>query len=62
MKLLLVDDHSLFLQSLKMLLTTKGYEVAGTASNGTEALKQARLLSPDLVITAWAPASIWAFR
>ena len=50
MKLLLVDDHSLFLQSLKMLLTTKGYEVAGTASNGTEALKQARLLSPDLVL------------
>ena len=50
MKLLLVDDHSLFLQSLKMLLSTKGYEVAGTASNGTEALKQARLLSPDLVL------------
>jgi two-component system NarL family response regulator len=50
MKLLLVDDHSLFLQSLKMLLSTRGYEVAGTASNGTEALKQARLLSPDLIL------------
>jgi two-component system NarL family response regulator len=50
MKLLLVDDHSLFLQSLKMLLSTKGYEVVGTASNGMEALKKARLLSPDLIL------------
>lgn len=50
MKLLLVDDHSLFLQSLKVLLSTKGYEVVGTASNGMDALKQARLLSPDLIL------------
>jgi two-component system NarL family response regulator len=50
MKLLLVDDHALFLQSLKVLLSTKGYEVVGTASNGMEALKQARLLSPELIL------------
>jgi DNA-binding NarL/FixJ family response regulator len=50
MRLLLVDDHALFLQSLKVLLSTKGYEVAGTASNGLEALKQARLLSPQLIL------------
>ncbi len=50
MKILLVDDHSLFLQSLKVLLSAKGYEVAGTAGNGIEALKQARLLSPDLIL------------
>lgn len=50
MKLLLVDDHSLFLQSLRVLLSAKGYEVVGTASNGIEALKQARLLSPDLIL------------
>lgn len=50
MKLLLVDDHSLFLQSLKVLLSAKGYEVVGTASNGLEALKQARLLGPDLIL------------
>jgi two-component system NarL family response regulator len=50
MKLLLVDDHSLFLQSLKVLLSAKGYEVVGTASNGIEALKQARLLHPDLIL------------
>lgn len=50
MKLLLVDDHSLFLQSLKVLLTAKGYDVVGTASNGLEALKQAHLLHPDLIL------------
>jgi two-component system NarL family response regulator len=50
MKLLLVDDHALFLQSLKVLLSAKGYDVIGTASNGMEALKQARLLNPDLIL------------
>lgn len=50
MKIMLVDDHALFLQSLKVLLTTQGYQVVGTASNGIEALKQARLLSPDLIL------------
>jgi two-component system NarL family response regulator len=33
-----------------VLLSTRGYEVVGTASNGVEALKQARLLSPDLIL------------
>jgi two-component system NarL family response regulator len=50
MRVLLVDDHALFLQSLKMLLTAKNYEVVGTAADGLEALKQARLLTPDLIL------------
>jgi two-component system NarL family response regulator len=50
MRILLVDDHPLFLQSLKVLLDTSGYEVIGLAGNGMEALKQARLLHPDLVL------------
>jgi two-component system NarL family response regulator len=50
MKLLLVDDHSLFLQSLQVLLSAKGYQVVGMASNGIEALKQARILHPDLIL------------
>src|SRR5512136_412490 len=50
MKYLLVDDHALFLQSLKVLLTASGRTVVGTASNGMEALKQARLLSPDVIL------------
>ena len=50
MKLLLVDDHSVFLNSLNVLLSANGYKVVGTASNGIEALKKSRLLSPDLIL------------
>jgi DNA-binding NarL/FixJ family response regulator len=50
MKVLLVDDHALFLQALKMLLTANNYEVVGTAADGLEALQQARLLRPELIL------------
>jgi len=50
MRILLVDDHTLFLQSLKMLLAANQYQVVGTAGDGREALKQARLLSPELIL------------
>ncbi len=50
MKLLLVDDHALFLRSLQVLLSTSGYEVVGTAVDGMEALHQARVLHPDLIL------------
>jgi len=49
-RILLVDDHTLFLQSLKMLLAANQYQVVGTAGDGREALKQARLLSPELIL------------
>jgi DNA-binding NarL/FixJ family response regulator len=50
MRVLLVDDHALFLQSLKMLLIANKYQVVGTAADGLEALKQARLLTPELIL------------
>ncbi|MCA9934676.1 MAG: response regulator transcription factor, partial [Anaerolineales bacterium] len=50
LKLLLVDDHALFRQSLQVLLAANGYEVIGTASNGFEALDAARRLRPDLIL------------
>lgn len=50
MKVLLVDDHALFLKSLKMLLIANKYQVVGTAADGLEALKQARLLNPELIL------------
>lgn len=50
MRLLLVDDHALFLQSLKVLLSASGHTVVGTAAEGREALEQARLLHPDLIL------------
>lgn len=50
MKLMLVDDHSIFLEGLQYLLGTYGIEVAGTASNGREALEKARILKPDIIL------------
>ena len=50
MRLLLVDDHALFLQSLRVLLIASGYEVVGLAADGMEALVKARSLKPDLIL------------
>lgn len=50
MKLMLVDDHQLFLESLQYLLRTHGIDVAGTAANGKEALIKARELRPDIIL------------
>lgn len=50
MKVLLVDDHPLFLEGLRNLLTARGIEVIGTASDGLEALDQTRTLRPDVVL------------
>ncbi len=47
---MLVDDHPLFLEGLRNLLTTRGYQVVGTAADGIEALTQARALHPDLIL------------
>jgi two-component system NarL family response regulator len=50
MKLLLVDDHLLFMESLQYLLQTYNIEVVGKASNGKEAIEIARELSPDIIL------------
>ncbi|MDD3705315.1 MAG: response regulator transcription factor [Clostridiaceae bacterium] len=50
MKLMLVDDHQIFLEGLQYLLGTYGIEVAGTASTGKEALEKARVLKPDIIL------------
>jgi len=50
MKVLLVDDHPLFLDGLKNLLTGRGVHVAGTARDGWEALEKARSLRPDVIL------------
>lgn len=49
-RILLVDDHPLFLQSLRVLLAAQGYTVVGTAGDGLEALRQARTLRPELIL------------
>lgn len=50
MRVLLVDDHSLFLEGLQSLLTARGIAVAGTARDGLEALARARALRPDVIL------------
>jgi DNA-binding NarL/FixJ family response regulator len=50
MKILLVDDHTLFRNGLKMLLDTlPGYEVTGEASNGKEFLELISRYDYDII-------------
>ena len=50
MKLMLVDDHPLFIEGLSYLLKTYGFEVSAIAHSGREALEKARLLKPDIIL------------
>ena len=50
MHVLLVDDHPLFLEGLRNLLTSEGIEVVGQAHDGLEALAAARRTQPDVVL------------
>jgi DNA-binding NarL/FixJ family response regulator len=50
MRLLLVDDHPLFLEGMRNLLTGRGVQVVGTAQDGYEALAAARALQPDVIL------------
>lgn len=50
-RILLVDDHSLFRKGLASLFAReKDFSVVGEAQNGVEALKTAKELKPDLVV------------
>ncbi len=50
MRVLLADDHPLFLDGLKNLLAARGIDVVGVAHDGIEALEQVRALRPDVVL------------
>ncbi|MFO7917071.1 MAG: response regulator transcription factor [Anaerolineae bacterium] len=50
LRVLLVDDHALFLEGLRNLLTTEGIQVVGVAHDGLQALTQARRLQPDVIL------------
>ena len=50
-KLLLVDDHPIVLDGIKAhLVAQEEFEVVGDAANGQEALRQAKLLQPDIIL------------
>ena len=50
LRVLLVDDHALFLEGLCNLLNAEGVEVIGLAHDGLEALALARRLHPNLIL------------
>lgn len=50
-RILLVDDHTLFRSGLKALLSRQAdFEIVGEASDGLEGVKLAEQLKPDLVL------------
>lgn len=50
MRVLLADDHRLFVEGLSNLLAAHDIDVAGVAGDGREALEVARTLQPDLIL------------
>ena len=50
MRILIADDHALFRDGLRSLLTANGHEVIGEAKNGREAIELAQQLNPDMVL------------
>lgn len=50
-KVLLVDDHNIVRQGLRLIIATAAdMEVVGEAENGREAIESARKLKPDVII------------
>jgi two-component system nitrate/nitrite response regulator NarL len=50
-RVLIVDDHTLFRTGIKLLLQRQqGFEVVGEAGDGLEGVKRAKSLKPDVVL------------
>lgn len=49
-RVLLVDDHPLFLEGMANLVAGRGMGVVGTAHDGLEAQEKARALNPDVIL------------
>jgi DNA-binding NarL/FixJ family response regulator len=50
LRCLIVDDNAAFLKVAATLLEREGMRVVGVASNGADALTQARALRPDVIL------------
>jgi len=49
-KIMVVEDEAVIALRLKQVLTSMGYDVAGIAYSGEEALKKAKSLNPELIL------------
>jgi len=49
-RVLLADDHALFRDGVKALLTAEEFEIVGEAENGQDVIREARRLRPDLAV------------
>jgi two-component system, NarL family, response regulator NreC len=49
-RVFLVDDHALVRQGLRALLEREGFQIAGEAANGKEAISQMPGINPDVAI------------
>ncbi len=50
LRIVIVDDHPLFTDGLRNMLTARGAQVVGLAQDGLEALDVVRTLKPDLIL------------
>ena len=50
MKIVLCDDHILFLEALSVLLTDRGHEIVAQCAAPDEAVRAARALQPDVCV------------
>ena len=49
-RLLVVDDHQMLREALVELLVQAGFDVAGEAADGADAVALAKQLEPDVVL------------
>ena len=49
-RILLADDHLVVREALRLLIEGQGFEVVAEASDGREAIQQARRVKPDVAI------------
>lgn len=50
LRILIADDEAVIRMGLQAMVTSLGYEVAGTAINGDDALEKVKTLKPDLLL------------
>jgi len=49
-RILLADDHAIFREGLRVLLTAQGFDVIADVGTGAAAAEEAQRLAPDLVV------------